>query len=89
MGLAISGNIAVEPGKVRLQASLPLAVMVFKSTIEKRILQEFGELLAVSPGCSRRLMGPASNKCSSADRPSHGLPPTFDGVFMRFIIGGD
>jgi hypothetical protein len=52
MGLAISGNIAVEPGKVRLQASLPLAVMVFKSTIEKRILQEIGELLAVSPGAA-------------------------------------
>ena len=52
MGMAISGNIAVEPGKVRLRASLPLAVMVFKSTIEKRVRAEIAELLAVSPGAT-------------------------------------
>ena len=52
MGFAVSGHLAVGPDKVRLQASLPLAVMVFKSTIEKRIRQEVGELLAASPGAA-------------------------------------
>jgi hypothetical protein len=52
MGMAVSGNIAVGADKVRLQASLPLAVMMFKSTIEKRIRQELGELLAASPGAA-------------------------------------
>lgn len=52
MGLAVSGNLAVGPDKVRLQASLPLAVMVFKSTIEKQIRQEFATLLAVSPSAA-------------------------------------
>ena len=50
MGLAISGNLAVEPHTVRLRASLPLAILVFKSVIEKRIREEVGQLLAVSPG---------------------------------------
>ena len=50
LGLAISGSIAVEPDKVRLRANLPLAVMVFKSTIENHLRQEVDKLLAVSPG---------------------------------------
>ena len=52
MGLAVSGNIAVEPGKVRLRPVFLLAVMIFKSTIEKRVREEIGQLLAVSPGAA-------------------------------------
>ena len=50
MGLAVSGRVAVEREKVRLEANLPLAVMMFKGTIEKRLREEVGQLLAVSPG---------------------------------------
>jgi hypothetical protein len=52
MGMAVSGNIAVGPDTIRLQASLPLAVMVFRSTIEKRVRQEIDELLAAAPGAA-------------------------------------
>jgi hypothetical protein len=47
MGMAISGTVAVEPEKVRLAANLPFAAMLFKGTIEERIRQEVGGLLAV------------------------------------------
>jgi hypothetical protein len=46
MGMAISGTVAVEPEKVRLAANLPFAAMLFKGTIEQRIRQEVGSLLA-------------------------------------------
>jgi hypothetical protein len=50
MGWAISGKLAVEADSVRLRASLPAAIILFKSMIEKRVREEVGELLAVSPG---------------------------------------
>jgi hypothetical protein len=48
LGLGISGTIAVEQDKVRLAADVPLAAMIFRGTIEKRIREEVGRLLAVS-----------------------------------------
>jgi hypothetical protein len=50
MGWAISGKLAVEANTVKLQATLPAAIMLFKGAIEKRVRDEVGELLAVSPG---------------------------------------
>lgn len=47
MGMAVSGTVAVEPQKVSLAADLPFAAMLFKGTIEQRIRQEVGQLLAV------------------------------------------
>lgn len=47
MGMAISGTVAVEAEKIRLAADLPFAAMLFKGTIEERIRQEVGRLLAV------------------------------------------
>jgi hypothetical protein len=52
MGLAISGKLAVEANTVRLRASLPLAILMFKGAIEKRVREEVGTLLAVSPGAA-------------------------------------
>ncbi len=46
MGMKIAGTLAVEPAKVTLAASLPLAAMLFKKVIEDRIRQEMGQVLA-------------------------------------------
>jgi hypothetical protein len=45
LGMAVSGTVAVEPERVRLDAQLPLAAMFFKGAIEHRIRQEVGTLL--------------------------------------------
>jgi tRNA dimethylallyltransferase len=45
-GLGVSGTIAVEQDSVRLAADLPLAAMVFKGAIEKRVREEVGKLLS-------------------------------------------
>ena len=45
-GFTIKGTVAVEPSKVKLDASLPLAAMMFKGTIEKQILDQMNKLLA-------------------------------------------
>jgi hypothetical protein len=42
----------VEQEKVRLEANLPLAVTMFKGTIEKRLREEVAKVLAVSPGAA-------------------------------------
>jgi hypothetical protein len=47
LGMAVSGTVAVEPSRVRLDAHLPLAAMFFKGAIEDRIRQEVGNLLVV------------------------------------------
>lgn len=45
-GFTIKGKVAVEPSEVKLDASLPLAAVVFKGTIEKQIRDQLGKLLA-------------------------------------------
>lgn len=46
MGMTVDGTVAVEAGRIKLDARLPLAVALFKSAIEQRIRQEVGEMLA-------------------------------------------
>jgi hypothetical protein len=46
LGFAVSGTLAVERECVRLAATLPLSVMLFKGMIEERIRQEVGRVLA-------------------------------------------
>ena len=46
MGVGVSGTVAVEPERVKLNADLPFAAMFFKGAIESRIRQEAGVLLA-------------------------------------------
>ncbi len=45
VGMTISGTVTVEDSSVTLAANLPLAVTLFKGTIQKRIRKELGELL--------------------------------------------
>ncbi len=46
LGMSVSGTVAVDEDRVRLQAELPLAAALIKGTIERRIRQELGDLLA-------------------------------------------
>jgi hypothetical protein len=46
MGMAVSGQVAVGPADVKLDADLPLAAMFFKGAIEDRLRREVGQLLA-------------------------------------------
>lgn len=46
LGMKIDGTVAVEPAKVAVAASLPMAAMLFKRTIEDRIRQEVDKILA-------------------------------------------
>jgi hypothetical protein len=46
MGFAVSGTVLVEDALVRLRANLPLAAMFFKGSIESKIREELGGLLA-------------------------------------------
>ena len=46
VGMSIAGTVAVEDSAVKLDTALPLAVMMFKGMIEKRIREELGDLLA-------------------------------------------
>jgi len=45
LGMAVSGTVAVEPERVRLDAKLPLAAAFFKGMIENQIREEVGSLL--------------------------------------------
>jgi len=45
MGMSVSGTVAVEPDCVKLDASLPLAAMMFKGMIEQQIRKEIDGLL--------------------------------------------
>jgi hypothetical protein len=45
-GFTIQGTVAVEPAEVKLDASLPLAAMMFRGTIEKQIRDHMTRLLA-------------------------------------------
>jgi hypothetical protein len=46
MGMSVSGQVAVGPEKVKVDADLPLAAMFFKGAIEDRLRQEVGRVLA-------------------------------------------
>lgn len=46
MGMAVGGSVAVEPEKVVIEAKVPLAAMLMKRPIEKRLHREVEELLA-------------------------------------------
>lgn len=45
MGMSISGTVAVEPDRVKLDASLPFAAVMFKGMIEQQIRKEIDGLL--------------------------------------------
>jgi hypothetical protein len=45
-GFTIKGTVAVEPAQVKLDASLPLAALMFRGTIEKQIRDHMTRLLA-------------------------------------------
>jgi hypothetical protein len=46
MGMGINGIVHVDDNAVKLDAHIPLAAMLFKSSIERQISQELGGLLA-------------------------------------------
>lgn len=46
MGMKIAGTLAVEKEKIKVAASIPLAAMFFKKTIEERLGLEVGKALA-------------------------------------------
>jgi len=46
MGMKVAGNVAVEESAVKLDAQLPMAASLFKGTIEQRIREQLGRLLA-------------------------------------------
>lgn len=50
LGMAVSGTVAAEDDRIRLDANLPLAAMLFKGPIEERIRQEVGQMLACDVG---------------------------------------
>ena len=46
MGVAIQGNMAVGPADVKLDVELPWLAMAFRGTIESKVREEVGKLLA-------------------------------------------
>jgi hypothetical protein len=46
LGMAVRGNVTVEPSAVKTTADLPLAAMMFKGAIEQQIQERLGRLLA-------------------------------------------
>jgi len=46
VGMKVDGTVTVEDDAVELAANVPLAAMIFKGQIEKRIREELGDLLA-------------------------------------------
>ena len=46
MGMGVSGTVAIEPNRVKLDAELPLAAAFFKAAIEQRLRQEVDVILA-------------------------------------------
>jgi len=45
-GFHIKGDLAVEPGEVKVNGSLPFAAMMFKGKIEQSVREELEKLLA-------------------------------------------
>ena len=45
-GVTIKGNVAAEPEEVKVDASLPLVAVMFKSRIEEQLRSELGRVLA-------------------------------------------
>jgi hypothetical protein len=45
LGMSVDGRITVEPAQVLTTATVPLAVMMFKSAIEEKVRGRLGELL--------------------------------------------
>jgi hypothetical protein len=45
MGMAVDGNILVQPDSVNLEGNLPLSAMPFKGTIERTIKDQLSSLL--------------------------------------------
>jgi hypothetical protein len=46
MGMGVSGTVHVGESNVKLDCDLPLAAFLFKGTIEQRIHEELGDILA-------------------------------------------
>jgi hypothetical protein len=46
MGMKIAGDVVVEESRVKVDASLPMAAIMFKGTIEDRVRKELERLLA-------------------------------------------
>ena len=46
MGMSVSGTVAVESDRVKLDASLPFAAIMFKGMIEQQIRKEMDGLLS-------------------------------------------
>ena len=46
VGMKVSGTVAVEEAAVKMDAKVPLAAMMVRGMIEKRIGEELGNLLA-------------------------------------------
>jgi hypothetical protein len=46
VGMSVAGTMAVEPQMVKVAASLPLAAIIFRGTIEQRLRDEIGVALA-------------------------------------------
>jgi hypothetical protein len=46
MGMKVRGTVAVERERVRLNAELPLAALIFKRAIESRLRQEVADLVS-------------------------------------------
>jgi len=45
MGMKVSGDVVVEEDRVKVDASLPIAAVMFKGTIEDRVRTELERLL--------------------------------------------
>jgi len=45
LGLKVSGSVASEPSEVQVAAELPMAAMMFKSTLEQQIRAELSKML--------------------------------------------
>jgi len=46
MGMKVEGTVSVEEDRVKLDARLPLAAMMFKGKIQQGIRDELGEVLS-------------------------------------------
>ena len=46
VGMKVAGTLTVADSQVKVAASLPLAAMIFKGTIERQARKELAELLA-------------------------------------------
>lgn len=46
MGMAVEGNISIEPGEVYLEGDLPMAAIPFKGKIESTIQDQLKTLLS-------------------------------------------